>query len=836
MQGSASVMGWAGKIRVNGTTYKWLGMDGSGTPANVTNVQVTPTRTIFVMQAGPMNVTITFLSPIEPNDLVKQSIPFSYVSVEAQSLDGNSYPVQVYSDISAEWASGDRSSQVRWSNSNTDTGNSIYHEIQLQSPQENTEIANQAQDGTVYYAMSTSQSRITWQIDLDATTRNAFQTNGVLGNSQSTAFASISPTFTVFALAVDLGTIQSTSSPITWSVGYVRDPTISYTTPSGAIQKRRPYYATQYSTINRVIDAFTSDYSAAHDRAVALDQKIMNAANSISSQYSDIVSLAMRQAMSSMEITVGTNSDGSVAPSDLKIFMKDTGTDHRVNPVEHVYAAFPMFLYLNATIGGALLEPLLESQVSLTGQQFAAVDIGNGYPAATGSEAVSTQGVEQSGNMLIMELAYARISGDGAFLSQYYNTSKRWADYLVSNALKSENQTNQDGDTSDLANIALKGIIGVKAMAEIAHALGENADAAEYGNQSSSLLSSWLSLATSSGGSRLLGSYGNQQSWTLMYNLFADKLLGLDFVAQSVLDTQTQYLGSLLATAPEFGLPIDSESGPFGNTAWTMFASAFMSDNNVRNNMISNIHNHVNSNTSAQIFPERYNTTDNSARNGFAGPALGGVFSHLALTVANQTISGGSLVGGSQSSKSGSSTPVGAIVGGVIGGLAVVGVAIFVIILRKRRRQQYEQGEKPELEEQEPHHPTLAGYYPHSPSSEYTPVARSDTTAGFAGVGTAEMGMGMGAGRCCQSSSKAREAALNRTHHYAPSVATSSNVGSQTGSASSRDPLSPRSGTGSGSISSTDVLGLRAEVENLRRVMQEIRAERLEPPPEYVEE
>ncbi len=33
----------------------------------------------------------------------------------------------------------------------------------------------------------------------------------------------------------------------------------------------------------------------------------------------------------------------------------------------------------------------------------------------------------------------------------------------------------------DLTNIALKGIIGVKAMGEIAHALGEDSDAAEYG-------------------------------------------------------------------------------------------------------------------------------------------------------------------------------------------------------------------------------------------------------------------------------------------------------------------------------------------------------------------
>ena len=42
-------------------------------------------------------------------------------------------------------------------------------------------------------------------------------------------------------------------------------------------------------------------------------------------------------------------------------------------------------------------------------------------------------------------------------------------------------RSNQDGDTTDLANTALKGIIGVKAMAEIAHALGQDSDAVQYG-------------------------------------------------------------------------------------------------------------------------------------------------------------------------------------------------------------------------------------------------------------------------------------------------------------------------------------------------------------------
>ncbi|KAM5540211.1 hypothetical protein V8D89_006030 [Ganoderma adspersum] len=834
-------MGWEGRIRVNGTTYQWLGDDsgplGTSGIANVTYVQITPTRSIVVMQTGPMQVTITFLSPVEPDDWVKQSIPFSYISVEVQSVDGNRYPVQLYSDISAEWASGDRSSVVQWSNANT--GSSIYHKIQLQSPRPNAENASQAQDGTTYYAMSTSQSGISWQIDIDDTVRDGFQKNGKLTNTASTTFAPIAPNWSVCGFAVDLGTIQSTTSSITWSVGYVRDPSITYTAPGGAVQQRRPYYVTQYPAVEDVvsIDAFTGDYAGAYSRAVALDQKIMGAAAKISSQYSDIVSLATRQTMSTLDFTVGTDSNGNLVHDDIKLFMKNLGTDRRINPVEHIYAAFPMFLYLNASIGGALLQPLLETQANLAGQSFAALDVGNTYPTAPGSEAVSNQGVEQSGNMLIMELAHARISGDGTLLSQYYDTTKRWADYLVSNALKSENQTNQDGDTANLANTALKGIIGVKAMAEIAHALGENSDAAEYGDQASSLFNSWLLLAQSSDGSRLLGSYGNQQSWSLMYNLFADKMLGLNFVPQSVIDMQTQYLNSLLATAPQWGLSIDSETSS-GNAAWTMFASAFVSDTTVRDALIEKIHNHANSNLSTGAFPEIYSTSDNSYKNGAAGPALGGMFSHLALTVPNQTIFGTSTPRGQPKGgvRSKSSTNVGAIVGGVIGGLAIVGiVAAIFVVLRKRRMQKHEEADTADVTEYSPHHPPLMPYRQH-PSLDYVPVV-ADMTAGFAGIGTRDMGeydrAAISPSPDLSTTRKARcEAMQTRTRHPASPgfVAASSDVGSQAGSASSRDLLSRRE-----SISTTDVVGLRTEVENLRRVMQDIRAERLEPPPEYAE-
>jgi hypothetical protein len=45
---------------------------------------------------------------------VKQSIPFSYLSISAQSTDGNAHDVQLYTDISGEWLSGSTSWTAEW--------------------------------------------------------------------------------------------------------------------------------------------------------------------------------------------------------------------------------------------------------------------------------------------------------------------------------------------------------------------------------------------------------------------------------------------------------------------------------------------------------------------------------------------------------------------------------------------------------------------------------------------------------------------------------------------------------------------------------------------------
>lgn len=84
---------------------------------------------------------------------------------------------------------------------------------------------------------------------------------------------------------------------------------------------------------------------------MALDRKIMSAAAEFSPQYSDIVSLATRQAMSTLDFTVGTDSYGNVVPGKVKIFMKNLGTDRFVLPF------LPLYLLANYAFGLQSREP-----------------------------------------------------------------------------------------------------------------------------------------------------------------------------------------------------------------------------------------------------------------------------------------------------------------------------------------------------------------------------------------------------------------------------------------------------------------------------------------------
>ena len=97
---SDAITGWQGLVRVDGKTYNWMGGAFGPIHATQTAFSYTTMRSIFEIQAGPVQLTVGFLSPIYPTDFVRQSISSSYLEVSVKSTDGKEHVVQIYADVS----------------------------------------------------------------------------------------------------------------------------------------------------------------------------------------------------------------------------------------------------------------------------------------------------------------------------------------------------------------------------------------------------------------------------------------------------------------------------------------------------------------------------------------------------------------------------------------------------------------------------------------------------------------------------------------------------------------------------------------------------------------
>jgi hypothetical protein len=172
--------------------------------------------------------------------------------------------------------------------------------------------------------------------------------------------------------------------------------------------------------------------------------------------------------------------------------------------------------------------------------------------------------LEECGNMIIMALAYAQRASDTAYLSKHYAILKQWTGYLIAEALIPADQLSTDdfqGTLANQTNLALKGIIAIEAMSVVAKLTGNTADAENFTTTSHSYLTQWQSLAivnaTASAPAHTKLAYQDATGHGLLYNLYADKLLNLNFVPQHIYDMQSTYYPTVAHT---YGVPLDSRN------------------------------------------------------------------------------------------------------------------------------------------------------------------------------------------------------------------------------------------------------------------------------------
>ncbi|KZT71472.1 DUF1793-domain-containing protein [Daedalea quercina L-15889] len=617
-------LGWAGFVNVDGESYNFLGapsVPNTGFNTAVQHaLQWTSTQSMFNMTAGPVNLTVTFLSPIEPSNLINQSVPFSYMSVQAVSNDGDGHSVQVYSDISAEWVSGTDSSLVNWTTAAQ--GDTVIHKVQLQQQTLFDDSGDRIQQGAAYYATGDS-ANMTFQTGQDVVVRGQFINHGVLLNTQDTDFRAISDDWPVFAFAHDLGTVPASgeSDIVVFSVGHARDPVINYTLGLGRSQQRHPYFLCQYPTVEDAIQAFAGDYTNALTRANALDAQIHDDASAISSNYSAIVALVLRQTFGAIEFSISTGSDGQYNDSDVTVFLKEISSDGDTSTTDVIFPAWPTFLYTNPLIGKQLLLPLFEYQA--TGEypnKTAAHDLGH-YPQAPGYPLGNDESmpIEECGNMLIMTLSYTQRTNDTSLVTSYYGLLDQWAQYLVANTLIPGDQLSTNdiaGPLANQTNLAIKGIIGIQAMSEMAALAGNTSAAANYSGIASSYVSQWLELATASDGQHLTLAYGNDSSYGITYNMYADKLLGTNIIPQSVFDMQSTWYEN---NHNAYGVPLDTRH-LYVMTAWEMLTAA-MVNTAARNLLIDAIYAFSSSGLNHYAYSDWFDTTTGIVEGNCGGAA-----------------------------------------------------------------------------------------------------------------------------------------------------------------------------------------------------------------------
>ncbi len=270
-----SVKAMAGMIKVDGKTYEYMGHPTQadiGTKLQVIQkgLRITPTQSIFTLEAGPVELTANFFTPIDPTDLKLLSLPGSYISLSARSTDKAKHKVEVYFDISAEWAGGDSKEIATWQFHNNLSGGKLFNfDIQLKNQNPLTEHADEANWGTVKFF---TDSGVTYQSGDDLHVRTEFVKNGKLTNTIDKNFRPINQGYPVFAYVHDLGTVDDQNhAQVFYGIAHVRSPAISHA-KGVAHQLWESYFK---ADPNAMVSFLFDDRMKALDRANALDTKII---------------------------------------------------------------------------------------------------------------------------------------------------------------------------------------------------------------------------------------------------------------------------------------------------------------------------------------------------------------------------------------------------------------------------------------------------------------------------------------------------------------------------------------------------------------------------------
>ena len=571
---TGSEQAMTGLILIDGSVFRFMGGQirwaGPIAPLPQVSREVTPTRTMYGFEGQGIHLDLTFLTPALPEDLDVLSRPLTYVSFDVRSTDRRSHQVKIYYDCASSLAVNSTTEPAMWSRHSVGD----LSLIRLGSLGQR-KLAQSGDDlridwGYLYMAAPRAESPET----LGTTARDRALFANTLKLPEPHDLEVPAQTDRDIPLAAMAFQFEVTASaPVSKWLMLAYDDLYS-------IQyfKRdlRPYWRRKGMGAEGLLTTAERDYVSLRQRSIRFDHDLTeDLIHSGGPKYAALAVLAYRETLAAHKLAADI--DGTPL-----YFPKENFSNGCISTVDVIYPSAPFFLLFSPELLKAQLRPVLDyARSGRWPWPYAPHDLGQ-YPLANGQvygggeENEDRQmPVEESGNMLILMAALAKVEGNADFAKPYWPQLTRWAAYLAEKGLDPENQLSTDDFAGHLAhntNLSIKAIIGLEGYGKLADALGDHAAAAKYERLAKELATKWTQMAADGDHYRL--AFDKAGSWSQKYNLVWDKLLGYKLFAPEVVRKEIAFYKTM---EKPYGVPLDNRA-EYTKLDWLIW-TATLADN-----------------------------------------------------------------------------------------------------------------------------------------------------------------------------------------------------------------------------------------------------------------
>jgi len=516
------------------------------------SVVVKATQTAYRFKCGGVDLSLRFTSPLLLNNLDLLARPVSYVDFTVQSNDGKVHTAELYFGASTNIAVNTPAQEVKAEQ---------YHAgsllLQKAGSVAQPVLAKKGDDlridwGYIYVAVPESDAAKQYITTAKAAIPSFLK--------KETATTVTTGTNLVLNTVLPLGKVGSTAKTKTILLGYDDIYSIQY-----FHDNLKPWWKNDPSqTIEKQLTQAYADHQEILEQCTRFDDQLhADAVAAGGETYAQLCKLAYRQSIAAHKLVRSPQ-------GELLFFSKENFSNGCINTVDVTYPSAPLFLIYNPELMKGMLNGIFYfSESGKYTKPYAAHDLGT-YPLANGQVYGEGMPVEESGNMLLLTTAIAKMEGNADYAKKHWATLTTWANYLLKEGFDPATQLCTDdfaGHLARNANLSVKAILGIAGYAMLAEKLGYPDVARRFRDSALAMAPRWMQLAND--GDHYTLAFEKQGTWSQKYNLVWDKVLGMHIFPESVFEKEIRYY---LGKQQTYGLPLDSRR-TYTKSDWIMWTA-----------------------------------------------------------------------------------------------------------------------------------------------------------------------------------------------------------------------------------------------------------------------